>query len=152
MTVMMPYDSHYAALVPASAAAVWDQVRWDAPEKLTALDAVKAVECDPDITRIGARRVIVMADGSRTGERLELWDPDVFHYEYILTEAGPFPVAEYRGLVRVLPRQRPGQPEHCSLLLAARFVPVGVTFEEARSFVHGLEQQVVETVRSAFAS
>lgn len=85
-----------------------------------------------DGERVGAVRTMFLAPrlgGGYVKERLEHYD-DLDHYmRYRMIDSGPVPFADYVGSIRLTP----AGPEACVAAMTARFMPVEIDEEAARS-------------------
>jgi Polyketide cyclase / dehydrase and lipid transport len=144
----MTYDCCVTGMIDAPAQDVWAWVRFDAPEKLVELGELAAVEREGDLSTPGACRWVIFPGGDRVRERLDTWAPSgLLGYTYSLLDAGPIPVAEFTGYVRVLPHG----PKSCSLMLASRFIPVGIEAATLRAQMTSLETGLIERLRARLA-
>jgi len=119
-------SARYAARIDKPAAQVWALLRWEALEAMIDPAGFAAVDYEERRPILGARRRITFADGSQIVERLERLEEADRHIGYQIVDMGPFPIAEYRGDVRVTPA---GQ-DACMVRFACVFIPCGVTSEQ----------------------
>jgi hypothetical protein len=95
---------------------------------------------------VGATRSVYLGDGRRIRERLEFLPehPGDFAYDYRIIDTADFPLAEYRGSVRLTPAGE----SSCSLRFACWFTPLGITVEEWQSLYVDMQKKQIAFIRS----
>lgn len=147
MRVALDY-AQIAVRIRAPAAAVWRFFDWPNMALFYPAGQLRRVEYIEKSPVPGAVRELRFADGMQVSERLELYEPDVFHLVYRVIDTGSAPLAEYRGDLRITA----AGPEACSVRLACEFTPLGAPAEEFVSFWKSLNHATLEFVRSRVES
>ncbi len=139
-------DAWYAERLNAPAAAVWRFLEWPNLELMIPSGFVSRVEYDERRAVLGATRSVWLADGRRIRERLEALPEHAsdFAYDYRIIDTADFPIAEYRGSVRLTP----AGDAACSLRFACSFTPLGIGIEEWRDLYVQMQKQQIAFIRS----
>ena len=99
-------------------------------------------------TGVGAVRTMYLAPhlgGGYVKERLESFDGRDRYMLYRMVDSGPVPFADYLGSIRVTP----AGPDACVVSMTARFVPVEIEEEAARSISVTNIATALENARAA---
>ncbi len=129
--------------IAASAATVWEYVRWERMDVYVEAGFFRAVDYDERRAIVGATRSLHLAEGPPVRERIEAIDAD-FHYVYRLIDSGPMPVTDYVGEVRVTP----AGPDACCIKVASRCSPVGISDAEWVRIYTDLETRLFDFIKA----
>ncbi|MFJ9680364.1 SRPBCC family protein [Streptomyces sp. NPDC101194] len=94
----------------------------------------------------GRARRLANADGEVIIEQLTAYDLQERAYSYAILQA-PFPVTGYLSTLRV--HTMPGRPEAAEVQWSGRFVPVGVSDQEAEALFTGIYQDGLDALVTA---
>ncbi|MEH6939806.1 SRPBCC family protein [Bacillus sp. JJ664] len=101
-----------------------------------------------ELSEGGRVRHLANPDGDAIVERLEAFNDKAQYYTYSILEA-PFPVTNYQSTLRVGGHN--GSKETL-VEWSGTFTPIGVTEEEVISLFHGIYQDGLEALKSAFSA
>ncbi|MFF7553726.1 SRPBCC family protein [Streptomyces olivaceus] len=97
----------------------------------------------------GRARRLTNAEGGVIVERMTAYSDEERYYSYAIDQA-PFPVTGYLSTLRVF--SVPGRPEAAEIQWSGRFVPEGVSDEEAETLFTGIYRDGLAAVPTALAS
>ncbi|MEI7033576.1 SRPBCC family protein [Streptomyces pratensis] len=97
----------------------------------------------------GRARRLTNAEGGVIVERMTAYSAEERYYSYAILQA-PFPVTGYLSTLRVF--SVPGRPEAAETQWSGRFVPEGVSDEEAETLFTGIYRDGLEAVATALAN
>lgn len=138
-------DAIYAERIAAPAEKVWPFLSWSSLEMMVPGGLMTRVEYDERREVVGATRRVWFPDGQSVRERLEALPehPEDYAYDYRIIDTGDFPIAEYRGSVRLTPAGEGA----CNLRFSAEFTPLGVIAEEWRAVYVDMQKQQIAFIR-----
>lgn len=136
----------HAERLNAPASKVWRFLAWENLELMIPSGFLSRVEYDQRRPIVGAARSVWLADGRRIRERLESLPEHAgdFAYDYRIIDTADFPLAEYRGSVRLTP----AGDDACSLRFACSFTPLGISIEEWQAIYVDMQKQQIAFIRS----
>jgi hypothetical protein len=137
--------AYHAEKIDAAASAVWPYLSWENLELMLPSGFIEKIEYLERRPVVGASRWVTFAGGRRIAERLESLPehPGDFAYDYRVIDVGDFPLAEYRGSVRLTPTGTSA----CALRFACTFTPLGITAEEWRALYVDMQKQQIAFIR-----
>jgi hypothetical protein len=139
-------QAYYAERLNAPATKVWRYLDWPNLELMIPSSFLAKVEYYERRPVLGATRRVWLADGRSIVERLEALPehPGDMAFDYRIIDTADFPLAEYRGSVRLTA----AGDAACSLRFACFFTPLGISVEEWQAIYSDMQKKQVAFIRA----
>lgn len=142
----MMAEAFHAERIEAPADKVWPYLAWPNLAAMIPSGFMTAVSYDERRAVVGATRWVTLGDGRRIRERLEALPEHAgdLAFDYRIIDLADFPLAEYRGSVRLTP----AGDRACNLRLSCRFTPLGITVSEWQALYVEMQKKQIAFIRS----